>query len=178
MPKNVLLTCVYVYHVPSLSEAASRGCQVSCDWSFGPLWAIILVLGIKPGSSVRETNALNHRANFSAPCYQFLILCSKNYNVAYMKQDSVMEWGRPLEQRLWMFQMESWSFSQTVFWRDQIIFKLEWRLQHSEFFQFNETESSNVAQADLKLNDLLFHIPKWCWDCMVSLCSAFKFLYN
>lgn len=170
---------MYVYRFPSLSEAARRGCQISWGWSFCPLWAVILVLGIKPGSSARETNALNHRANFSAPCYQFLILCSRiPYNVAYMKQDSAMDWEHPLQQRLWMFWMESWSFSQTVFWRDPIIFKSEWRLQHPEFFQFNETESSNVAQADLKLNDLLSQTPKWCWDCMVSLCFASKFLYN
>lgn len=46
------------------------------------------------------------------------------------------------------------EFLPDCFLKDQIIFKSEWRLQHPEFFQFNETESSNVAQADSKLNDL------------------------
>ena len=61
MCMSVVLGCMYIC-IPLtclLLSVTRKGCWIPWNWFYGWLWAIISVLGIKPGSSVRTASPLD-----------------------------------------------------------------------------------------------------------------------
>jgi hypothetical protein len=49
---------ISVQHVCLLTSDARRGCHITWNWSYTPLWAVTWVLRIKPGASGRGVNKM------------------------------------------------------------------------------------------------------------------------
>lgn len=55
---GALPVCMYVHHVLEVPMEGKRGCQIPWKWNYRQLWAAAQMLGIKPGSSRRESPVL------------------------------------------------------------------------------------------------------------------------
>ena len=80
----VQCVCVCCFHVYLCSICVSRclwrpkenrTSPATCDWSYGGWWTIILVLGLKPGSSGRADGTLGHWATSPDLLSDYLCSC-------------------------------------------------------------------------------------------------------
>jgi hypothetical protein len=74
----ILPTCMSVHHMHGCCLQRLKECTIYPGARVTDIWAIIWVLGIKPGCSGRESSALKHRTISLAPNLVFLKNKNKN----------------------------------------------------------------------------------------------------